>query len=92
MNCDSSVDTMTGYKLDDLGFGMSVLIGSRLFTSHFRLGSICEAFSLLFTEPRLFSYVVKWLRREANHSLPTFVEIKSRLTLPYVFMAEYSFR
>jgi hypothetical protein len=73
----SSVGIATGYALDDLGVGVRVPVGSRIF-----LFSSSSRPILGFTQPPIQSVTgdlsteVKRRRRESDHSPPTSAEIK----------------
>jgi hypothetical protein len=61
---DSIVGIVTGYRLDDLGFGVQVLVGSRIFSSPIQW--VHEALSLGIKQPG----------HEADHSPSASAEVK----------------
>jgi hypothetical protein len=88
---DSVFGIATGYGLDDQGVGVGVPVGSRIFTSLIvQTGSGVHPTSYTMGTGGL-SLGVKRPGCEANHSLPTSVEVKIMWiytsTPPYVFMA-----
>jgi hypothetical protein len=73
---DSAVGIATGYRLKDKDVRVRVSVGSRiLFSMSFRpaQGPIQPPIQWV---PRALSPRVKWPVREADHSLPTSVEVK----------------
>jgi hypothetical protein len=89
---DSSVGIETGYGLDDSGVGVRVSVGSRILSSPRRPDRLWGPPSLRSKGFRGFSPGVKRLECEADHPLPTSVEVKKTCiytsTPPYVFMAQ----
>jgi hypothetical protein len=89
---DSSVGIATGYGLDDIGFGVWVPEGSRIFSSPRRpdwlWGSTQPPIQCV---PWALSPEVKQQGCEADHSPPSCAEVKSMWiytsTPPYAFMA-----
>jgi hypothetical protein len=69
---DSAVGIATGYGLDDLGVGVRVPLGSRIFSSPRCPDRLWGPFSRLSNGYR----GAKRLGREADHSPPTSAEVK----------------
>jgi hypothetical protein len=92
----SVVGIATGYKLDDWGVGVQVLVVSKIFSfstsSRLPLGPTQPLIQWLL---RLFPRGVKWLGREADHSPIASAEVKKMWiytsTAPYIFMAYLSY-
>jgi hypothetical protein len=88
---DSVVGTATGYGLDDLGVGVQVPVGSRIFSSPRRALALGPTKPSIQWIPGALSPGVKRPRREADHSPPTSAEAKNMWiytsTPPYTFMA-----
>jgi hypothetical protein len=82
---DSSVGIATGYRLDDGGVGVQVLVEARIFSSPCRPGRFWGPPSLLTNGHR----GVKRPRSEADHSPPTSAEI--RKTWSYTSTLQYAF-
>jgi hypothetical protein len=87
---DNIVGIVTGYGLDDQGVGVSVLVGSRIFSSPCRsdwLRSIQPPTQWVLGAPP----GVKWPGREFDHSPPTSAKVKKTWiytsTPPYIFMS-----
>jgi hypothetical protein len=85
---DSSVGIATGYGLDDREVGVRVPVGSGTFSSPRRPDQLCGP-SPVGTWGSFPG--VKRLRREANHSFPTSIEVKKTWiytsTPTYIFVA-----
>jgi hypothetical protein len=82
---------VTGYRLDNQEFGVSVPVGSIILTSAYRPDWLWCTPSLLSNDYQgLFYPEVKWEVREADHSPPTNTKIKKtwicKYIPPYVFM------
>jgi hypothetical protein len=87
---DSSVGIATSSGLDDLGVGVRVSVGSRIFSSPRRSDRLWGQSSILFNGYReLFPRGVKRPGREADISPPTSTEV--RKILIYTFTSLYVF-
>jgi hypothetical protein len=89
---DSVVGIVTGYRLDDRGFGVLVPVGLRIFSSPCRPDRLWDPPNLLSNGYRgALSPGVKRPRREADYSHPASVEVKKmwiyKPTPPYASMA-----
>jgi hypothetical protein len=74
---DSAVGITTGYRLDNRGVGVRVLVESRIFTSPCHPDQLWGQLSFLsdgYQGP--LSPAVKWLGHETDHSSPTSAEVK----------------
>jgi hypothetical protein len=72
---DSSVGIATGYGLDDLGVGVPVPVGSRIFSSPYQTGLEVHPTSYPMGTGAL-PPGVKRQGREADHSPPASAEVK----------------
>jgi hypothetical protein len=83
---DTAVGIATGYRLDDRGVRVRVLVGSRIFYSPCRPDRLWGTL-----RPGILSPEVKRSWSEADHSPPTSAEVKKIWTHistpPYAFMA-----
>jgi hypothetical protein len=77
-SCDSSVSIVLGYGLDDWGSRVQFSVGAGNFSLHHRIqnGSGAHQASYPMGTSGL-SMGVKWPRHEADHSLPSSVEVKN---------------
>jgi hypothetical protein len=86
---DSVVGIATGYRLDDLGAGIRVSVGSRIFSTLSRAARGPTQIPIQWV-PGALSVGVKWPGHEAHHSPPTSAEVKKMWictsTPSYVFM------
>jgi hypothetical protein len=85
------VSIATGYRLDDQGVGLQILVGSRNFSSPRHPDWLWGPPNLLFNGYwGALSPGVKRLGRKADHSPPTSAEVKKMWlytsTPPYTFM------
>jgi hypothetical protein len=84
----SAVGIATAYRLDDQEAGVRVPLGSRIFTSSYRIGA--HPASYLMGTGGFFPRWIERQEREADHSLQTSAEVKETWiytsTPPYVFM------
>jgi hypothetical protein len=71
---DSAVGIVAGYGLDDLGVGVRVLVGAKMFSSPSRPDWLCQP-PIQWVPTALFPGV-KQKGREPDHSPPTSAEIK----------------